>query len=282
MQPRRKNSTTITLGALLVVLVAGGCSYFSSKPDLQVGDSRGFHASASANQMPVPLPVEIADDIKRIANGEQIEQSTAWKKTTKPSTEEVDATVEQEPLFTAEQSTDASPPKTVTRARRPASGRNSSTEKYTVKSGDTLMKISFEKYGNVYRWREILDANKDKIRNFNALIAGTVLTVNGVEYVVIEKNGKPYLIHRNDTLVKISRGLYGAPSYWRNLWQNNLQLIHDPNKIYTGFTLYYSEKPEAANMPLASAQRTFPAKVRSPAAAKLKATKIHSKPKSKN
>jgi hypothetical protein len=124
------------------------------------------------------------------------------------------------------------------------------------------MKISFEKYGNLYRWREIYESNKDKIGNYNMLTAGTILTIEGVEYVVIEKNGKPYLIRRSDTLTKIAGSLYGAPTQWRLLWENNKQLIHDPNKIYAGFTLYYQplggENLSRAEPPLN--ERTGPSK----------------------
>jgi len=117
-------------------------------------------------------------------------------------------------------------------------------KKYVVKPGDTLMKISFESYGNVYRWREILNSNKAKIANYSVLTPGTELTINGVNYVVIDRNGQPYLIVRNDTLGKISRKIYGTNSFWRELWKNNPQLIHNPNKIYAGFTLYFRDKSE--------------------------------------
>ena len=117
--------------------------------------------------------------------------------------------------------------------------RKAEKGRYVVKNGDTLMKISFAKYGNVYKWKNILNSNKDKIVDFNKLTAGTELTIEGDEYVVVEKNGRPYLIRKNDTLVKISNTVYGDIKKWPLLWKNNRQLIHDPNKIYAGFTLYY-------------------------------------------
>jgi nucleoid-associated protein YgaU len=110
-----------------------------------------------------------------------------------------------------------------------------------VRAGDTLMKIAFEKYGNLYRWREIWAANRQRVRSFNYLTLGMVLQIHGVSYLVIEKNGKPYLIRKNDTLMKISNSLYGTPNYWRDLWQNNLQMIHNPNEIFYGFTMYYKD-----------------------------------------
>jgi len=115
---------------------------------------------------------------------------------------------------------------------------------YTVKRGDTLMKISFARYGNVYKWKDILDSNKSKIVDFNKLVPGTELNIEGRDYVVIERNGHPYFIRKNDTLIKISSTVYGDIRKWPLLWKNNRQLIHDPNKIYAGFTLYYLDQQD--------------------------------------
>ncbi len=61
--------------------------------------------------------------------------------------------------------------------------------------------------------------------------------------VTIERNGERYLIKRGDTLGTISGDVYGTRAKWKKLWENNRQLIKDPNKIYAGFSLYYV--PEA-------------------------------------
>jgi nucleoid-associated protein YgaU len=110
---------------------------------------------------------------------------------------------------------------------------------YVVKPGDTLMKIAFEVFGDLRRWREIHALNRESVRNPSLLAPGLKLKIFLSDYVVVVKNGKPYLIRRGDTLVGISRGLYGTPMKWKKLWYNNRQLIHDPNKIYAGFHLYY-------------------------------------------
>jgi nucleoid-associated protein YgaU len=233
-----------------IAISAAGCSFFSTKHDQADSDSRAFHQTASVDGMPIPLPVEIADDISRIANGGRVEQSRAWQ-VVSPSTdtpseadqsppEPVAAMSDTPQTLPSKRSISSTSSSISPRRNRPSGPAHN--ESYVVKNGDTLMKISFEKFGNVYRWREIYDANKGHIADFNRLVAGTVLTVNGVEYVVIDRNGTPYLIRRNDTLTKISSTVYGAPSHWKSIWHNNPQLIHDPNKIYTGFTLYYADK----------------------------------------
>ncbi len=236
--------TALLLAATLPTLLLAGCSFFSSKPDGQATGQPGFRAVASADAMPVPLPIEIADDIKKIANGQPVQSSDGWQATNPDGTPVAGAPGENsdQALFSApgSEAADAAPRRVGKGGAGKGSG-NGKDQKYVVKTGDTLMKISFEKYGNVYRWREILNANKGKIANFNSLPIGATLVIKGVEYVVIERNGQPYLIRRGDTLVKISRGLYNTPVHWKDLWMNNRQLIRDPNKIYAGFTLYYQD-----------------------------------------
>lgn len=116
---------------------------------------------------------------------------------------------------------------------------------YTTRAGDTLMKIAFENYGNLYKWREIYEANRDRIADPNALSPGIELKLDrSVGAVTIEKNGNQYLIKRGDTLGTISDDVYGTNKKWKKLWENNKQLIHDPNKIYAGFYLFYTLTPE--------------------------------------
>lgn len=240
------------VGGFICVAVAQGCSFFGVKTDAGQ-DGNAFHSTttASTTNNPIPLPVEIANDIAKISSGEADGQEKA-NPTAPPSPTKADLTepVPQSLNAVAENPAPLSEPLAAVENRAPAHLRKRSrgkTEKYAVKKGDTLMKISFDKFGDVYRWREIYDDNKAAIPNFNAPKVGTILTIHGVEYVVIEKNGKPYLIRRNDTLVKISKGLYGTPAQWRSLWKNNPHLIHNPNKIYAGFTLYY--RPPTTGQP---------------------------------
>ncbi len=116
------------------------------------------------------------------------------------------------------------------------------TQTYTVKKGDTLMKIAFEQFGDLYRWREIYSLNQDQLADPNHIPPGTKLHFadNGrMPSSVVEHVGESYLIQQGDTLAKISNHVYGTFEKWKKLWENNKQLIHDPNKIYTGFYLYY-------------------------------------------
>ncbi len=124
-------------------------------------------------------------------------------------------------------------------------GGSGEFQDYPVNSGDTLMKIAFEVYGDLYQWRRIYETNKDKVSDPNRLAKGMVLKVEKPgSPVQIDRNGEQYLIKNGDTLGSISGDLYGTRSKWKKLWENNRQLIKDPNKIFAGFTLYYTMTPE--------------------------------------
>lgn len=51
------------------------------------------------------------------------------------------------------------------------------TEKYIVKKGDTLQKISTRFYGTSKRWNKIFEANKDKLKGPNKIYPGQVIDV---------------------------------------------------------------------------------------------------------
>jgi len=121
--------------------------------------------------------------------------------------------------------------------------QSGSTEDYKVKSGDTLMKIAYEQYGSIYRWREIYASNKDLIQDPNNIPPGSTLKLaslgTGRRPSSVEHVGDQYMIELGDTLGSISQDLYGSTEKWKAIWENNRLLIKDPNKIYAGFYLYY-------------------------------------------
>lgn len=48
---------------------------------------------------------------------------------------------------------------------------------YTVKEGDNLTKIARHVYGDGNKWKAILEANRDKIKNPDLIHPGEVLTL---------------------------------------------------------------------------------------------------------
>ncbi len=239
----------IATSSLLLGCSTIGNFFDDSGQQLPAGAFRG---TAAIRNQTVPLPVDIAENILAIENGQLV-------------TEASPSPIQQDQQNPKPQSVGQQPQRPPNQPTHPFSGRkrwtNTSrqiasqhqpryskeglqTLQYEVKDGDTLMKIAFAKYGDIFRWRDIYKDNQNTIADYNNLVIGSTLVLNGVPFVVIEKNGEPYLIRRGDTLVGISRKLYSSPRYWSSLWKNNLQLIRDPNKIYAGFTIYYRPKSE--------------------------------------
>ncbi len=245
---------------LLSTSLLMGCSTISnffddSGKELPAGAFRG---TAAIRNQTVPLPVDIAENILAIENGQLVtEESPAPIQVADNQSIEhpENRHYRRQPAQHAQQPTEVRHPfsgrrRWTNRGRLPAAHQaryakdGTTTLHYEVKNGDTLMKIAFAKYGDIFRWRDIYHDNQRTIANYNRLVIGSTLVLNGVPFIVIEKNGEPYLIRRGDTLVNISRKLYDSPRYWSSLWKNNLQLIRNPDKIYAGFTLYYRPKSE--------------------------------------
>jgi nucleoid-associated protein YgaU len=143
---------------------------------------------------------------------------------------------------------------------------NESGARYTVQRGDTLMKIAFATYGDIYRWKEIYEANRDKINNPNIIEPNTVLSLPGAGSAPAstEGSGEKYLIQQGDTLAKISAKVYGTSAKWKKIYDNNQNLIRNPNKIYAGFYLYYT--PDEGGAPIQEARNTYqqPAPMQAP------------------
>ncbi|TLY51987.1 MAG: LysM peptidoglycan-binding domain-containing protein [Gammaproteobacteria bacterium] len=54
---------------------------------------------------------------------------------------------------------------------------SASAQSYTVVSGDSLSKIAKKFYGNANAWKQIFEANRDKISNPDMIHPGQVLTI---------------------------------------------------------------------------------------------------------
>lgn len=133
--------------------------------------------------------------------------------------------------------------------RGPASADGARIIEYRVKEGDTLMKIAFEVFGDLTRWREIHDLNKEWIGDPNVLTKGTRLRIKVFNVRTVSRNGEAYLIKRGDTLRRISQWVYGTVEKWKKLWENNRELISDPNRIFAGFKLYFVRDQDPKRVP---------------------------------
>ena len=112
---------------------------------------------------------------------------------------------------------------------------------YKVQRGETLMQIAFKLYGDISKWKDIRNMNSDKISSYKNLSAGTQLKYRAPSTAFTwNPNGTPYLIKQGETLGTISNTVYSTPKKWKAIWENNKPLIKNPNVIYAGFTLYYT------------------------------------------
>ena len=126
---------------------------------------------------------------------------------------------------------------------------------YTVEKGDTLMLIAFKLYGKYPQWKSIQNLNPE-LSSFENLKAGTkIKVIRPTEEFVWKPEGNPYLIKRNDTLRKISYGLYDTEKNWDHLYTHNSKLIKNPDVIFAGFTIYYLDA-EQLNRDPATASAT--------------------------
>jgi predicted chitinase len=114
---------------------------------------------------------------------------------------------------------------------------------YTVRSGDSLSAIAARELGNAGRWREIYDANRDKISNPNVIYPGQVLTLPGGDSAPAPAPApapsapSSYTVNSGDTLFKIARATLGDGDRWREIYDANRDVLSNPNIIYPGQSL---------------------------------------------
>ncbi|MBC7714043.1 MAG: LysM peptidoglycan-binding domain-containing protein [Rhizobacter sp.] len=118
---------------------------------------------------------------------------------------------------------------------------------YQVKNGDTWMIIAQKLLGNPLKWKELQKYNK-QFKKSTELTPGVTLTYMPPVEPVIQPEGLPYLIKRNDTLPKISYKVYGTKSTWDVIYYNNRQTIKTPDVIYSGFIIYTPEKDQVGTV----------------------------------
>ncbi|WP_372652586.1 LysM peptidoglycan-binding domain-containing protein [Halobacteriovorax sp.] len=107
---------------------------------------------------------------------------------------------------------------------------------YTVEKGDTLMWIAFKLYGDYRKWQHLSSLNSNvSARN---LTTGMMLNHDSAGFAY-NPQGLPHLIKVGESLGSISGEKYGTNQRWREIWDNNREMIHDPNIIFAGFTLHY-------------------------------------------
>ncbi len=107
---------------------------------------------------------------------------------------------------------------------------------YTVEKGDTLMWIAFKLYGDYRQWQHLSSLNSNV--SAKNLVPGMMLNHDSAGFAY-NPQGLPHLIKVGESLGSISGEKYGTSQRWREIWDNNKEMIHNPNIIFAGFTLHY-------------------------------------------
>jgi NitT/TauT family transport system substrate-binding protein len=69
------------------------------------------------------------------------------------------------------------PGKMTPHSPEPTPAKTTAAQEYTIKAGDTLMKLAEKHYGSAAKWEKIYAANKDAIKNPNYIFVGQKITL---------------------------------------------------------------------------------------------------------
>ncbi len=138
---------------------------------------------------------------------------------------------------------------------------------YKVEAGDSLAKISMKVYGKEKYWRQIYEANKDKMSSPDDLLrVGTALAMPAiadatpVDTVQAPKNDPPkevvkndppknetpkneapakktYKVKAGDTLSSIAKSQMGDANKWRAIFTANKEKLASPDSLWEGLEL---------------------------------------------
>jgi nucleoid-associated protein YgaU len=144
------------------------------------------------------------------------------------------------------------PGEVVTGAWRPRDTPAGGGNTYTIAQGDTLYGISMKHYGDA-RGAEIIEAANpglnpkalrvgDKIRLPEKPPAAEKLPAPSAAPPAAPA-GKVYVVQKNDTLIGISKRIYGDASMYRKIYEGNKDILSSPNAaLHVGQKLRLPEK----------------------------------------
>ena len=121
-------------------------------------------------------------------------------------------------------------------------GQEAVTEKpktHLVAKGEHLWKIAEKYYGSGYKWVEIAKANN--LKNPDLIEVGQQLTLPDLPTPAVAGTttilSTEYLVQKGDCLWSISVRAYADGYQWTKVWENNKQIIANPDIIEPGMLL---------------------------------------------
>ncbi|WP_432799693.1 LysM peptidoglycan-binding domain-containing protein [Poriferisphaera sp. WC338] len=141
----------------------------------------------------------------------------------------------------------------ITNLTRPKTTKpaTSTSKSYTVKSGDSLYKISKKVFGDVQYWDEIAQANPnlDPAR----IHPGDTINLPDIARLQAERSRarkaasskssnktaatNSHKVQSGETLSSISEKFYGTPNRWRDIYNANRKKMKDPDAIQPGMVI---------------------------------------------
>ena len=130
---------------------------------------------------------------------------------------------------------------------------------HKVMPNDSLSNLSKEYYGDMSKWREIFNANKDKIANPDTLRVGVVLIIPDITASREEKKktsevssatesvkqssstSRTHKVRTGDTLYKLAKKYYDDYSMWDKIYDANEDTIQSKNSLKVGQILIIPE-----------------------------------------
>ncbi len=127
------------------------------------------------------------------------------------------------------------------------------TVTHIVQRGQTLSSISEQYYGTATRWRDILEANKEVLRDPNRLTPEMRLRIPETRSPAASarqdtqqrpalaantpEERRTHTVQRGETLYRIAERYYGSGEKWRDIHGANSGLISSPQDLRPGMEL---------------------------------------------
>ena len=113
-----------------------------------------------------------------------------------------------------------------------------------VEPGDSLTHLAQQHLGSSARWRELFDANRDKLKQPNAVQAGMKLRLPSAnkpnasaataQPSIIKSKTGTYVVKPSDSLSSIAQKTLGNPNRWEEVFEVNRKRLRDPDDIQVG------------------------------------------------
>lgn len=113
-----------------------------------------------------------------------------------------------------------------------------------VEAGDSLSRLAQQHLGSSDRWQELFDANRDKLKQPDAIQAGMKLRLpNAVKQNTSAKPAEStmdgskkgsYVVKPADSLSSIAQKTLGDPNRWEEIFEANRKRLNDPDDIQVG------------------------------------------------